>query len=155
MLDRDFCLFSFYFPPREKLYQENSKDWPKLLPKVAKLCDTLMVFLKEYFQKSCRQQKSMKNFPGCKELQRGSTKEACLKKGISYWLQANFVSSYSLHAGLFCMLLHRLPFCSKLTYSGNTFRVSNSLDPDQAQHFVRPDLGPNCLQRLSAELSHY
>ena len=41
----------------------------------------------------------------------------------------------------------------------NTIRVSNSLDPDQARHFVRPDLehfvgpdlGPNCLQRLSAE----
>ena len=32
----------------------------------------------------------------------------------------------------------------------NTIRVSNSLDPDQARHFVGPDLGPNCLQRLSA-----
>ena len=31
------------------------------------------------------------------------------------------------------------------------FRVSNSLDPDQDQHFVGPDLGPNCLQRLSAD----
>ena len=30
-------------------------------------------------------------------------------------------------------------------------RVSNSLDPDQAQHLVGPDLDPNCLQRLSAE----
>ena len=30
----------------------------------------------------------------------------------------------------------------------NTISVSNNLDPDQAQHFVRPDLGPNCLQRL-------
>ena len=29
--------------------------------------------------------------------------------------------------------------------------MSNSLDLDQAQHFVRPDLGPNCLQRLSAD----
>ena len=28
--------------------------------------------------------------------------------------------------------------------------MSNSLDPDQAIHFVGPDLGPNCLQRLSA-----
>ena len=28
---------------------------------------------------------------------------------------------------------------------------SISLDPDQAQHFVGPDLGPNCLQRLSPE----
>ena len=25
------------------------------------------------------------------------------------------------------------------------------LDPDQARHNVRPDLGPNCLQRLSAD----
>ena len=33
----------------------------------------------------------------------------------------------------------------------NTIGVSNSLDLDQAQHFVGPDLGPNCLQRLSAE----
>ena len=31
----------------------------------------------------------------------------------------------------------------------NTIRVSNSLDPDQARHFVGPDLGPYCLQRLS------
>ena len=29
--------------------------------------------------------------------------------------------------------------------------VSNSLDQDQARHFVEPDLGPNCLQRLSAD----
>ena len=26
----------------------------------------------------------------------------------------------------------------------NTIRVSNRLDPDQAQHFVGPDLGTNC-----------
>ena len=34
---------------------------------------------------------------------------------------------------------------------GNTNRVSNRLDPDQARHFVGPDLGPNCLQRLSVD----
>ena len=28
--------------------------------------------------------------------------------------------------------------------------VSKSLDLDQTQHFVGPDLGPNCLPRLSA-----
>ena len=33
----------------------------------------------------------------------------------------------------------------------NTTRVSNSFDPGQAQHFVGPDLGPNCLLRLSAD----
>ena len=27
--------------------------------------------------------------------------------------------------------------------------MSSRLDPDQAGHFVRPDLGPNCVQRLS------
>ena len=32
-----------------------------------------------------------------------------------------------------------------------TIRVSNSLDPDQARHFVGPDLGPNCLQRPSTD----
>ena len=29
--------------------------------------------------------------------------------------------------------------------------MSNSLDQDQARHIVRPDLGPNCLQKLSAD----
>ena len=33
----------------------------------------------------------------------------------------------------------------------NTISVSNNLDPDQAQRFVGPDLGPNCLQRLLAD----
>ena len=33
----------------------------------------------------------------------------------------------------------------------NTIRVSNSLDPDQAEKNVGPDLGSNCLQRLSAD----
>ena len=29
--------------------------------------------------------------------------------------------------------------------------MSNTLDPDQARRIVGPDLGPNCLQRLSAD----
>ena len=29
--------------------------------------------------------------------------------------------------------------------------MSNSLDPDQAWHVVGPDLGPNCLKRLSVD----
>ena len=33
----------------------------------------------------------------------------------------------------------------------NTIRVLNSLDPDQARHFVGPDLGPYSLQRLSTD----
>ena len=46
-------------------------------------------------------------------------------------------------------------FFSKSTLSKNSFSntigVSNSLDPDQARHSVGPDLGLNCLQRLSAD----
>ena len=42
----------------------------------------------------------------------------------------------------------------KLTFSNNSFRntirVSNSLNLDQEQTFCCPDLGPNCLQGLSA-----
>ena len=33
----------------------------------------------------------------------------------------------------------------------NTYRVSNSLDPDQDLHSVGFDVGLNCLQRLSAD----
>ena len=45
--------------------------------------------------------------------------------------------------------------CCQLTFFKipfrNTIRVSNGLDPDQDRHSVGPDLGPNCLQRLSAD----
>ena len=33
----------------------------------------------------------------------------------------------------------------------NAIRVSYSLDPDKAQHFVGADLDPTCLQKLSAD----
>ena len=33
----------------------------------------------------------------------------------------------------------------------NTIRALNGLDPDQDQRSVGPDMGPNCLQRLSAD----
>ena len=52
---------------------------------------------------------------------------------------------------LFCRLLNS----SKINFLKNSFRntirVSISLDPDQARRFVGPDLGPNCLQKLSAD----
>ena len=61
----------------------------------------------------------------------------------------------SLHAGYFVMIFCRLLTFSKSTVSKNTLwktkRVSNKLDPDQARHFVGPDLGPNCLQRSAAD----
>ena len=33
-------------------------------------------------------------------------------------------------------------------------KVSNSFDPDQNRSSVSPDLGPNCLKRLSADDKH-
>ena len=52
----------------------------------------------------------------------------------------------------FCRLL--IFFQNKL-FSKNSFnkiiRVPNSLEPDQARHYVGPDLCPNCLQRSSAD----
>ena len=54
-------------------------------------------------------------------------------------------------------LVCRLLIFLKSTFLQNSFRntikVSNSLDPDQARHYVRPDLVPNCLQRLSADVT--
>ena len=56
---------------------------------------------------------------------------------------------------IFHAFLLSADFVSKSTFSKNSFRytirVSNSLDPDQAKHFVGPDLGPKCLQKLSAD----
>ena len=44
--------------------------------------------------------------------------------------------------------------CRLLTFQKNISetlsQVSNCLDPDQGQHSVSPDLGTNCLQKLSA-----
>ena len=62
----------------------------------------------------------------------------------------------TLHAGQFFMFFFcRLLIFSKSMFLKNSFRntnrVSNILDPDQAGHFVGPDLGPNCLQGLSAD----
>ena len=54
---------------------------------------------------------------------------------------------------LFCRLwifFFKLTFFKKQSYR-HTITVSNSLDPHHARQVVRPDLGPNCLQRLSAD----
>ena len=62
---------------------------------------------------------------------------------LSLCLLSKF-SSYFLSSAFF-----KINFLEK--FSQKYHRASNSLDLDQAQHFVRPDLGPNCLQRLSAD----
>ena len=53
----------------------------------------------------------------------------------------------------FCCRL--LIFFSKINFSKKFFQDtqsrSNRLDPDQDRHIVGPDLGPDCLQKLSAD----
>ena len=59
------------------------------------------------------------------------------------------------HLGNFSCFLLSAVFSQNQIFGENsvriTIRVSNSLDPDQAHHFVWPDLGQNCLQKLSAD----
>ena len=61
----------------------------------------------------------------------------------------------SMHAGKFFMILLSADFFKINLFSKNSFRtafrVSNGLDPDQDRHYVGPDLGPKCLQRISAD----
>ena len=59
---------------------------------------------------------------------------------ISFWIFENcfyysFTLFYSLDAGFF------------------QYHPGVSLNSDQARHFVGPDLDPNCLQRLSADIA--
>ena len=59
-------------------------------------------------------------------------------------------SFFFFGGGVLLLLFFKLTFFQKHFFR-NTIRVSNNLDPDQTQHFVGPDLSPNCLQRLSAD----
>ena len=49
---------------------------------------------------------------------------------------------------LFCCLLI---FFSNITVKSFFSRTPSESKTVQAQYYVRPDLGPNCLQRLSAD----
>ena len=61
-----------------------------------------------------------------------------------------FNSAYLVILHAFCHLIFSKSTFSKNSFK-NTIRVLKSLDPDQARHYVGPDLGPNCLQRSSAD----
>ena len=61
---------------------------------------------------------------------------------INIWLFACWVIFRT-----FCCLFSQNQFLWK--FLSGIPSVSNSLDLDQARHFVGPNLGPNCLQKLS------
>ena len=50
---------------------------------------------------------------------------------------------------LHCRLLIFFKINFFKNYFGNIIRVPNSLDSDQARHYVGPDLVPNCLKDLT------
>ena len=56
---------------------------------------------------------------------------------------------------LFCRLMiffiWKNYFRNTISVSNSSISVSSSLNPDQDRHSVGPDLGPNCLQRSSAD----
>ena len=75
-----------------------------------------------------------------------------LSKRLDQVLGQGWYGVNCLHAVKICLLfLSSVDFFLNNLFQKksfrNTIKVSKSLDPDQAQHFVRPDLGPNCLQR--------
>ena len=124
----------FYFRETVNLKHSQKDEITLLLTDVGKLCmpshtfSTCQIYLLRLFVKIKFSQKCL-------------TFQHLLHQHFAYWV--------ILHA--FCCLR----FFSKSTFSKNSFRntirVSNSLDPDQARHFVRPDLATNCLQKLSAD----
>ena len=52
---------------------------------------------------------------------------------------------------VFCQVNNKLFICWLIVHAIVVITVSNSLDADQDQHFVGPDLGSNCLQRRSTD----
>ena len=74
-----------------------------------------------------------------------------LKTTSVYFVQLLTLCLLGEFACFFCCLLifFKIVFFEKLF--PEYYQCQNSLYPDQAQHFVWHDLGPNCLQRLSAD----
>ena len=74
---------------------------------------------------------------------------------VAQGLQHNNQSSNLFRLGNFscfcCLMLTFLKLSISNTYFRNAISVLNSLDPDQGQHSVCPDVRPNCLKRLSGD----
>ena len=62
----------------------------------------------------------------------------------------NLFCSFLLLFFLFVCFFFFFFFFWKEFFQEYTIAMPNSLNPDKAGGFVRPDLGPNCLPRLSA-----
>ena len=82
----------------------------------------------------------------------------CMLKNLHALLSsADFFSGLAISFGNIHCAISVKHFGSRSDTRCQTFliqirhSVSNILDPNQAGHFFWPDLGPNCLQRLTAD----
>ena len=135
----------------------------------SKLFDTLIVLLKEFFEKgnfekkSAGKYKSMKNYPACRaSLNEKPFEKMCEQSKDQSLLSTQWgaykdtmIFSHQQHFAPWEIFSRFFVVCwlfSKSTFSKNSFKntiwVSNRLDPDQVGH---SDLGPICLQKLSAD----
>ena len=69
----------------------------------------------------------------------------------SFFYKYNFL--HAVYFSCFCchLLTFSLIFCFSKKSFKNNIRASNCLDPDQDVHSFSPNLGPNCLHRLSTD----
>ena len=138
---------------------------------------TLMVLLKDFFrkvdfEKKTKKQQTTKSMPYCPVGKVLNQDFLHLYKNVGFgnpctqilcchnWSIrcAAYDTSCYTYIGLDkCFLILYMFCCRMLTFFPNqksfrnTISVSNSLDPDQAQQNAQPVLGPNSLQRLSAD----
>ena len=125
-----------------------------------------MVFLKEFFEKVDFEKKNQQTPKNHEKFAIDVKKSCCPYKLPIEWMAETdlcfVLTSFQLvfHLSSLCMLGNFSCFCcrlltffSKLTFSKKSFRntIRMSISSDQDQLSVGPDLGPNCLQRLSAD----
>ena len=109
------------------------------------------MFLKDCFEKidfekkSADDNKSVKNYPACKELKGISSGKPHYK-----WVDEESSFVYCMLGNFACFFLSSADIFQNKLFQ-KVLLGSNTLDPDQARQNIRPDLGPNCLQRLSAD----
>ena len=123
--------------------------WTQIIPCRAwsgsKLFDTLMVFLKEFFEnfdfeKNPQMTKKIKNIQGAK------SSYPTFVSGVN-WDQSE---QTTLLIDFSCIHCRLQTFFKTIFFFQKILSGANDLDPNQDQPFVGPDLDPNCLHRLSA-----
>ena len=92
----------------------------------------------------------------CDCLQQTNT-NLTIDRGAAFWMLALkthcMLSNFGMLLFFHLMTFFKIICCFFLKKNPlrNAVRLTNRLDSDQAQHFVGPDFGPNCVQKLSTD----